>query len=181
MRLLAKSLIPSGEHNFASFSRNVPGLKTRTFVTLEDATLSTEISATSGSQKFLNLQIFSNLFSEKSIFRDCDVRFLEVRRCAPTEIFFWGDRHRLEVKPLGRLKSRTRPPRGVINLFSSLRDLKIYFPRKIMFFSLKTFIFLHLFDIISPRGYLRSSQDCISEDSWYRGLRPCKQKFLPIT
>ena len=63
MRLLAKSLIPSDEHNFASFARNVPGLKTRKFVTLAIgdatvATLSTEISANSGSQKFLNLQIF---------------------------------------------------------------------------------------------------------------------------
>ena len=58
MRLLGKSLIPLDEHNFASFARNVPELKTRKFVTLGDATLSTEISATSGSQKFLNLQIF---------------------------------------------------------------------------------------------------------------------------
>ena len=63
MRLLAKRLIPSDEHNFASFARNVPGLKTRTFVTLRDATLSTEISATSGSQKFLNLQIFFKFVS----------------------------------------------------------------------------------------------------------------------
>ena len=85
MRLLAKSLIPSDEHNFASFARNVPGLKTRKFVTLGDATLPTEISATSASQKFPDLQIF---FSEKSIFRDFDVRFFEVRRCAPTEISF---------------------------------------------------------------------------------------------
>ena len=93
-------------------------------------------------RNFWTFKFFSNLFSEKSIFRDFDVRFFEVRRCAPTEISFWGDRHRLEVKPHGRPKSRTRPPRGVINLFSSLRDLKIHFPRKIMFFSLKN---LHFF------------------------------------
>ena len=93
-------------------------------------------------RNFWTFKIFSKFFSKKSIFRDFDVRFFEGRRCAPTEISFWGDRHRLGVKPHGGPKSRTRPPRGVINLFSSLRELKIHFPRKIMFFSLKN---LHFF------------------------------------
>ena len=116
-------------------------------------------------RNFWTFQFFSNLFSEKSIFRDFDVRFFEVMRCAPTEISFWGDRHRLEVKPHGRPKSRTRPPRGVINLFSSLRDLKIHFPRKIMFFSLKKpsffciYLISYLLEVLPdhPRiGFLKS-------------------------
>ena len=83
MRLLAKSLITSDDRNFASFARNVPGLKTREIVTLEGATLSTEISATSESQKFLNLQNFFKFFFEKvdfsrfrrSIFLRKEVRY----------------------------------------------------------------------------------------------------------
>ena len=42
------------------------------------------------------------------------------RGCAWSEISFWRDSHRLEVKPSSRLKCRTRSPRGAKNLFSSL-------------------------------------------------------------
>ena len=86
-------------------------------------------------RNFWTFRIFSKFFSKKSIFRDFDVRFFQWRGCAWSEIFFWGDGHRLGVKPHGRPKSRTRPPRGDINVFSSLRELKIQFSRKIMFFS----------------------------------------------
>ena len=134
MRFLAKSIIPSDEHNFASFARNVPGLKTWKIVILRGATLPPEISAISGSPKFLNLQNFFKIFFEKvdfSRFRRSIFSMMGVRL---VRNFFWGDRHRLGVKPHGRPKSRTRPPRGDINVFSSLRELKIQFSRKIMFF-----------------------------------------------
>ena len=68
-------------------------------------------------RNFWTFKFFSNFFSKKSIFRDFDVRFWGGRRCAPIEISFWGDKHRLGVKLHGRPKSRTRPPRGVVNLF----------------------------------------------------------------
>ena len=67
MRLLAKSLTTSDDHNFASFAkfRIVPGLKSRKIVTLEGAPLAAEISATLKTQKFLTSQNFSKIFSEK--------------------------------------------------------------------------------------------------------------------
>ena len=68
MMLLSKSLITSDDRNFASFARNVPGFKIRKFVTSKGATLSTEISATSGSQKFRNLQNFFNFFRKSRFF-----------------------------------------------------------------------------------------------------------------
>ena len=60
--ILAKNLPSSEIRNFASFAWIFPGLKTWKFLTLGGATLSTEISATSGSQKFLNLQNFFKIF-----------------------------------------------------------------------------------------------------------------------
>ena len=68
-------------------------------------------------RNFWHLRIFRKFFLKKSIFRDFDVRFFQWRGCAWSKIFLWGDRHRLVVKPRGRPKSRTGPPRGVVNLF----------------------------------------------------------------
>ena len=85
MRLLAKSLTSSDDHNFASFARIVPGLKTRKFVTLAGAHLVAEISATLRTQKFLNLQNFFKIFFEKVDFSTFDF-FNE--RGAPGPKFF---------------------------------------------------------------------------------------------
>ncbi len=63
-----KSLPTLDDRNFASFARNVSGLKTRKIVILRGATLPPEISATFGSPKFLNLQNFFKFFFRKSRF-----------------------------------------------------------------------------------------------------------------
>ena len=107
-------------------------------------------------RNFWTFRIFSKFFSEKSIFQDFDVRFFCGRGCAMTKIFFWGDRLFLEVKPRGRRKSRTGPPRGVINNFSSLRESKTHFQGKTCILGTKFLIFMCLFDGVSLRGLFRS-------------------------
>ena len=118
----------SDDHNFASFAWIFPGLKTWKILTFKGATLLTEISATSGSQKFLNLQNLKFFFSEKSIFQDFDDRFFQRRGCGGSEISFWSDPSWLRLKPHGRPKSRTGPPRGVTNISSYVMILiLVYF------------------------------------------------------
>ena len=89
-------------------------------------------------RNFWTFKIFSNFFSKKSIFRDFDDRFFQWRGCGWSEISFWRDPHRLGVKPHGRPKSRTGPPRGVTDPFSSLRWRKSRFWWKMRFFGQKT-------------------------------------------
>ena len=117
MRLLAKSLITSDDRNFANFATNVPWLKTRKILTLGGVTMQTEISANSGSQKFLNLQNFFKIFFEKVDFSRFRWSIFSRKGVRYDKFFFWSDRPFLGVKPHGRPKSRTGPPRGVTNFF----------------------------------------------------------------
>ena len=104
--------------------------------------LTAEISATLRTQKFLTPQNFSNYFSEIDFSRFRRSIF-PWTRCALSEIFFWGDTHRLRVKPHGIPKSRIGPPRGITCPFSSSRwqrshfsaffEQKPHFARKIKF------------------------------------------------
>ena len=68
-------------------------------------------------RNFWTFRIFSKFFSKKSIFWDFDGRYFWGRGSATSKIFFWADPYRLGVKPGGRPKSRTGPPRGVANIF----------------------------------------------------------------
>ena len=67
-------------------------------------------------QHFQKLNFFPRFSAKIDIF---DFSVWQGRGCAWSEISFWRDPHRLGVKPHGRPKSRTRPPRGVTNIFSS--------------------------------------------------------------
>ena len=67
-------------------------------------------------QHFQKLDFSSRFLAKIDIF---DFSVWQGRGCAWAEISFWCDPHRLGVKPHGRPKSRTRPPRGVTNIFSS--------------------------------------------------------------
>ena len=67
-------------------------------------------------QQFQKLDFISGFFAKIGIF---DFSVWRGRGCAWSEMFFWRDPYWLGVKPHGRPKSRTRPPLGVTNLFSS--------------------------------------------------------------
>ena len=67
-------------------------------------------------QHFQKLDFFHRKKAKIGIF---DLSFWQGRGCAWSKIFFWCDAHWLGVKPHGRPKSRTRPPRGVTNLLKS--------------------------------------------------------------
>ena len=85
-----------------------------------------------------------------------------------TKIFFGGDRPLLGVNPHGRPKSRTGPPRGVTNFFSSLRMLKIHFDRKLMFFT-----------SILVKNLPSSGDQNFASFAWiFPGLKTCK--FLTL-
>ena len=109
------------------------------------------------------LSEFLKIFSENSIFQDFEGRFFQGRRCPSTKIFFWGDRPYLGVKRHGRPKSRTGPPRGVINIFSPPRSPKI---RKASFFTNNglALFFPKKRLVTSPGGYFRPSQICFPEE-----------------
>ena len=80
-------------------------------------------------RNFWTFKNFSKFFLKKSIFWDFDGQFFGGRGCATSKKIFWGDSSQFEVKPHGRPKSRTGPPRGVTNIFSSHRSPKIRKPR----------------------------------------------------
>ena len=69
-------------------------------------------------RNFWTFRIKKKIFSEKSIFQDFDDRFFQRRGCGGSEISFWRDPPWLGLKPHGRPKSRTGPPRGVTNCFA---------------------------------------------------------------
>ena len=165
MRLLAKSLIPSDEHNFASFARNVPGLKTRKFVTLGDATLSTEISATSGSQKFLNLQIFFKFVFWKVDFSRFRRSIFWGKEVRPDRNFFlrWQTSIRSKTPWQTKKSNETSPrsykfifiPQGPQNPFS--KENHVFFLKKPSFFCI--YLISYLLEVLPdhPRiGFLKS-------------------------
>ena len=127
-------------------------------------------------RNFWTFRIFSKFFSEKSIFQDFDVRFFCGRGCAMTKIFFWGDRLFLEVKPRGRRKSRTGPPRGVINIFSSPRSPKIrkasFLPKMVLLSFFPKSVLSYLLEVTSdhPRFVFLKSWDS-------EGVDPVSRNF----
>ena len=79
-------------------------------------------------QKFRQHLRKLDFFSKKNtIFADFEGQFFLWWGCAWSEIFFWGDRHRLGVKPHGRPKSRTGPPQPSVSRFWFPRIEKSHF------------------------------------------------------
>ena len=91
-------------------------------------------------RNFWTFRIFSKFFSEKSIFQDFDVRFFQRRGCGGSEISFWRDPSRLGLKPHGRPKSRTGPPRWVTNISSCVMILMLVHSRYLKNINCKRFI-----------------------------------------
>ena len=98
-------------------------------------------------QKFRQHLRKLDFFSKKNtIFADFEGQFFLWWGCAWSEIFFWGDRHRLGVKPHGRPKSRTGPPQPSVSRF--------WFPR-----IEKSHFFIFLMKISHFSGFFIGSQE----------------------
>ena len=80
-------------------------------------------------QQLQKLDFFGEKNAKIGIF-DCS--FWEGRRCAWSEIFFWGDPHCLAVKPHGRPKTRPGPPQPTGSRFWPPRIEKRHFPEFLM-------------------------------------------------
>ena len=122
------------------------------------------------SATFSKIKFFFSIFAQNRHFRFFILSGMGVRL---VKNFFWCDAHWFGVKPHGRPKSRTRPPRGVTNIFSSpIMDFGWNFIIK----NGNSFL-IELWDTVSPRIFHRISWNRVSVHFRGRGSPSYCQKY----